>query len=231
MPKIEINIPKPCGENWNQMSPSEKGRFCDSCQKTVYNFTKLSDKAIVEKIQSESSLCGRFSNAQMNRELLLPKKKSAIWTASITGILSFLSSANEKSQAQAKPETVQTIQNEEFIGKAIIETKRNLSITGSVADDSGLMIPTAQVKILGTEIATATDFDGDFNIFAEVNDTLVFSFLGFEDYKMTVKQKEPIKIIMKTDITILDGTVTTGDIYVKRSLLGRIINSIGNIFK
>ena len=229
MPKLEINIPKPCTENWNQMSPEQKGRFCGSCQKTVYDFTRLSDRAILEKIQSESSLCGRFSDAQLNRELNIPKNKSAIWTAAITGILSFLSAANDKIQAQTKLEITQS-KSENLPGKIVKAPERDLTISGIVSGD-GLPLPGAFIKIEGTEISAKTDFDGKFIILARENDTLICSFLGYEDYKTIVYQEEPVKIVMKDDIAILDDVVFTGKIHVKRNFFGRLFHSLGKIFE
>lgn len=68
---MKISIPQPCHENWNQMLPGEKGRFCLSCQKCVTDFTKLSDKEILEILQKPYQ-CGRFSQNQLesiNRKL------------------------------------------------------------------------------------------------------------------------------------------------------------------
>ncbi|HRD37580.1 MAG TPA: hypothetical protein PLC65_03020 [Bacteroidia bacterium] len=36
--KIEIN--KPCHENWDAMTPNEKGAFCLVCTKDVIDFSK-----------------------------------------------------------------------------------------------------------------------------------------------------------------------------------------------
>jgi hypothetical protein len=37
-PKSKIAIPKPCKENWLDMNPVEKARFCNLCQKNVFDF-------------------------------------------------------------------------------------------------------------------------------------------------------------------------------------------------
>lgn len=41
-----ISIPKPCHEDWSKMTPSEKGRFCQSCSKSVIDFTQMSQQSI-----------------------------------------------------------------------------------------------------------------------------------------------------------------------------------------
>jgi len=63
---MKISIPKPCHENWNEMLPEEKGRFCLSCQKCVLDFTKLSDDEILKSLEKPNQ-CGRFSNQQLER--------------------------------------------------------------------------------------------------------------------------------------------------------------------
>jgi len=58
MPKaIQLNIPKPCHENWNAMSPKEQGRYCGSCQKTVVDFSVMSDKEIVDYFRKPLTMC------------------------------------------------------------------------------------------------------------------------------------------------------------------------------
>lgn len=62
-----ITIPKPCHENWNEMSPKEKGRLCDKCCKVVIDFTKKTASQIVEILQAkpEQKVCGRFRSDQI----------------------------------------------------------------------------------------------------------------------------------------------------------------------
>lgn len=62
-------IPEPCHEDWNAMTPKEKGRFCDVCDKVVVDFTKMSDEEIVEYLQqhSKQKTCGHFKNEQLHQ--------------------------------------------------------------------------------------------------------------------------------------------------------------------
>lgn len=62
-----ITIPKPCHENWNEMSPKAQGRLCDKCCKVVVDFTKKTTNQIVEILQARSGqkVCGRFRSEQV----------------------------------------------------------------------------------------------------------------------------------------------------------------------
>ena len=61
-----IRIPKPCHEDWNAMTPNEQGRHCDSCCKTVVDFTTWSNEDILRYLTKHSAakVCGRFTKAQ-----------------------------------------------------------------------------------------------------------------------------------------------------------------------
>jgi hypothetical protein len=75
--KIQLSIPKPCHEDWDKMSPDAQGRFCGSCQKQVVDFSTMSDRQVAQffKKPSTGSVCGRFMDDQLGRELEIPKKR------------------------------------------------------------------------------------------------------------------------------------------------------------
>lgn len=67
---MKITIPSPCHENWNEMVPEEKGRFCSVCSKVVKDFTNSSNKEILDILESsEEKICGNFKQAQLNKNL------------------------------------------------------------------------------------------------------------------------------------------------------------------
>ncbi|MFS4473351.1 hypothetical protein [Chryseobacterium sp. T20] len=67
---MKITIPKPCHENWNAMTPDEKGRFCAVCSKTVRDFRRAPDDEIIEAFTNASQkICGNFNPSQLNRDL------------------------------------------------------------------------------------------------------------------------------------------------------------------
>jgi len=62
-----ITIPKPCHENWSNMSQREQGRHCQVCCKTVVDFSSRSNEEIVDFLKTNSSqrVCGRFRKEQV----------------------------------------------------------------------------------------------------------------------------------------------------------------------
>jgi hypothetical protein len=66
-----ILIAQPCHKNWDTMLPNAAGKFCTSCQKTVIDFTNLSQQEILTILQNSKTMpCGLFkaSNVQSFKE-------------------------------------------------------------------------------------------------------------------------------------------------------------------
>jgi hypothetical protein len=72
----KITIPQPCHEDWNKMTPDETGRFCNSCVKSVVDFTNMKAPEIQEYFikNSGKNVCGRFKTAQLDSIIIrIPK--------------------------------------------------------------------------------------------------------------------------------------------------------------
>ena len=72
MPKpLQLHIPTPCHEDWTKMAPAEQGRHCTACQKTVVDFTGMSDTEIIRHMaHARSGVCGRLAPDQVHRNLV-----------------------------------------------------------------------------------------------------------------------------------------------------------------
>jgi hypothetical protein len=66
---VKITIPSPCHEDWNAMTPKDKGRHCDSCAKTVVDFTTWQPQAILLHFKINKNVCGRFTEDQLNEPI------------------------------------------------------------------------------------------------------------------------------------------------------------------
>lgn len=98
--KLSLSIPTPCHENWNTMTPQQQGRFCGQCNKTVVDFSLMTDGQILEVLKKQTGeTCGRFTTDQLQRPLIAPLKpkwySTGMWKYIISAAL--LGKANEAS--------------------------------------------------------------------------------------------------------------------------------------
>ncbi|WP_435138569.1 hypothetical protein [Formosa sp. A9] len=63
--QYQIQIPKPCHERWETMTPTEKGAFCTACQRDVIDFTQSSPLELTRVILKQGKICGRFTPKQL----------------------------------------------------------------------------------------------------------------------------------------------------------------------
>lgn len=99
--------------------------------------------------------------------------------------------------------------------------QQQLTVKGTVKDESGLPIPGATVLIKGTSKGTATNLDGQYSISVpDPAHVLVFSSLGFEIKEITVGTHLPagqagttINIVLKEAISQLDEVTIRAGYY------------------
>ncbi|MEM7373726.1 MAG: hypothetical protein AAF587_34205 [Bacteroidota bacterium] len=62
-----LQIPNPCHENWDTMSPTEQGRFCRACSKEIFDFSDGNTEQF-EQIWKEQKgqLCARFRSQDIS---------------------------------------------------------------------------------------------------------------------------------------------------------------------
>lgn len=192
--KIQLTIPEPCHENWNNMTPVDKGRFCGSCQKQIVDFSNMSDREVAQffKNPSTGSVCGRFMQDQLNRDMEIPKKRIP-WVKYFFQIAlpAFLFSAKAKAQGAVKiikadtlviPELWQqsktkntTICSDMMVGKLAVAPSSRvekllasqddlITIKGKVVDENNNPLLYASVSVKGTLLGVTTDTTGTFSL-------------------------------------------------------------------
>ena len=228
--KINISIPKPCHENWEAMTPEDKGRFCSVCTKTVFDLTKATDKEIIEHLNRDATTCGRFVSSQLNRDLIITKEKSSYWIIATATLFSFLGIGSQSAYSQVKQDTIQT--DKKDLNQDSIKTEKNpFTTTGVVSDDLGPMYG-ANIVIKGSTIGISTDFDGKYSIKVNDGDILTFSYLGFKNIEINADSKNTIiNVKMQEDYdSVTVGIIVMGDIK-KRTFFGRQIQKVRNWFR
>jgi hypothetical protein len=167
MRKLKLHIAQPCHEQWQNMTPSEKGRFCDACRKQVVDFTMMSDREIVQffKKRSTGSVCGRFLNEQLDTPITIPKKRipwiKYFFQIALPAFLLSLKAGAQKPKLINKPAVVSTPPT--TVGDTIFFPIPE-TIKGTVCDENGVPIPLAKVCIKDTSLVTVTDTDGHFTM-------------------------------------------------------------------
>jgi hypothetical protein len=179
--KFQLQIPEPCHESWEKMSPVEQGRFCNSCQKAVVDFTGMSDTQLIDyfKRPSAGSVCGRFNDDQLERDIRIPGKRMP-W---LKYFLNFLIPAlfiSTKAKSQGAPRlTGDTILVEtKNDRKARCESSKDekselIKLTGVVTNEKGVGLPFASILIKNSNIGASCDSNGYFELKSEFLPKLV----------------------------------------------------------
>ena len=91
------------------------------------------------------------------------------------------------------------------------------NVTGTVKDAQGATLPGANVIVIGSNVSTATDFDGKF-ILNNIPTTasLKVSYLGYVDQIIAVNKQTVINVVLKTAENSLDEVVVIGYQTVKK---------------
>ncbi len=127
---MKITILKPCHENWNTMSPDEKGRFCAVCSKTVRDFRKVPDDDIIDVFSKASDeICGNFNPSQLNRELHYSYINTLFVKFAVGAILTTGGIVSVNAQQNKICDTLKT----EEIQQVVFNTRRDRELLGSVS--------------------------------------------------------------------------------------------------
>lgn len=102
--------------------------------------------------------------------------------------------------------------------------KQPAGVSGRVTDESDTPLPGVSVAIKNTRKGIVTDADGRFQLQPGVNDTLVFSFMGYVTQEMPVRGGIAMQVVLKQDAANLGEVVVVGmnNKQTKRSITGAV---------
>ncbi len=188
---IQISIPQPCHEDWNKMTPTEQGRFCNACQKCVVDFTGFTDKQLYDffNVHKGQKICGRFESIQLNRQIQIqPQPHSLLYKYFIALGLTIVLVQVPNQQIKAKTPFVHqiiTINNNSTANST--ENQDSITISGYVYDynKSPIGKATAQLHYGNNIFEATTNTKGYYQLSIPANCrvellTLVVTALNFE---------------------------------------------------
>ena len=83
-------------------------------------------------------------------------------------------------------------------------------VSGLVTDAQGEPMIGVSVMVDGTTTGTITDIDGRYNISANGNSVLVFSYLGYRTQKINVENRSTLNVQLVEDTKALEEVVVVG---------------------
>src|SRR5690554_4176248 len=86
----------------------------------------------------------------------------------------------------------------------------DITINGTVTEETGAPLPGVTIMVKGTTIGTITDMDGRFTISVPEESTLIFSFLGFIAQEINVGNQSKIDVVLQENISNLNEVVVMG---------------------
>jgi len=113
-----------------------------------------------------------------------------------------------------------------ILSAAFAQTK---TITGTVHDDKGSVLPGATVTVKGTKISTTTAADGKFSVpFPAGARTLIVSYIGMADESIDPGRQTSLSISLRTSASLLGDVVVIGYGTQKRGDINGAVSSVSS---
>lgn len=170
---FQIDIPQPCTQSWDDMTPDGSGRHCDSCMKTVIDFTTWSDAELFNYFTpNRGTVCGRFLNTQLRRPIQIPyQPHSRLYRIAVAMgfTLMFVYAPEVRAQYKVPMVVPDSVVGPDFARKSCTthDSDGLAEIRGVVMDNKKEPLVNATVQLFQNGKAkggTITDFDGAYSI-------------------------------------------------------------------
>jgi CarboxypepD_reg-like domain/Secretion system C-terminal sorting domain len=232
---IQLTIADPCHENWDQMTTAEQGRYCASCQKQVMDFTSMSDSQLAAffKKPTSGSVCGRFYQDQLERDIGIQRKRIP-WVKYFFqfALPAFLVSMKVTAQGKVKiaGDTTVVIDKKEkripgnVVPKCELKQLDKISIIGKVIDEDNNLIPFATIMLKNTKYGISAHDDGTFRIenFSSQDEiVLQVSSVGYEAKEIPISKETDLTkdLVIQLTRQVLGEVVVVAYPHVK----GRVV--------
>ena len=208
---IEFKVPEPCHENWQNMSPKEQGRFCLSCQKTVIDFSLMSDQEILNHIsKSNTNVCGRFDKDQLNRAIRIDdgKKKFSfkyIWNLLLaTTLVSAEAKAQQASRVQGKVKVIKKPNpTSAMVGMVVMDIPDKPIVVTIISATDNKPVAFATIKINEDFHTIVADSNGQVTVPAELQNDIKLIQVSSIGYKTKIINWENLITMVDADRIIL----------------------------
>ncbi len=215
MKKLQLLLTNPCLKHWDDLHSSNKGRYCDSCDKHIVDLSEKTDAQLIAFFKrKKEDTCGRLLASQLGRELVLPQSKpNWHW------LLPLAVGAIIVSPVQAtelRPIVIHKDQTS-TLAPALVQTSVNTDVTadtlrGRVIDgQSGKPLTGVKVKQKGfANVVAITDSAGKFEFSTaegHLASTFVFELNGYSKIESTLN--DGLEVKMDKEQRLMLGGITS----------------------
>lgn len=103
---------------------------------------------------------------------------------------------------------------------------QQIDVRGHVKDATGEDVIGATVRVVGTQTATVTDFDGVFTLKAPKDASITVTYIGYQP--QTVKVAPVLEIMLKDDATVMENVVVIGYGTARKSDLTGSVSTVSS---
>jgi hypothetical protein len=204
-----ISLPEPCHENWQEMTPTEKGRFCASCQKEVIDFTQLNDAKIVAFLkQGQQGFCGRFRETQLDRKIEKQRDRFGLmyFKKAVATFLAIISLKKSYSQGSPsiffKKDSLTTALKQTSQNETIVEDN-NAVISGFVFDTENQPLKNVEIEFAPYRVFAYTDSTGYFKMSLDKKKLIDYSIIRFSYAEKSAVARSVFKTAFPYEATIV----------------------------
>lgn len=214
---FEISVQQPCSQDWQSMQPIERGRHCLSCQKSVVDFTTMTDQEVyLHLAQASGKVCGRFRPTQLKqyRAQHVPRPASS-WQRYLLSLSAVLGLGRlETIPVQAQGITEQRVAKQQITplpphSGSLVTQPILLKGKVTLADD-GTRQPGVTIVVKGTTWGTVTNNQGEYELsLPEWNSPvieLVYSYIGYQTVERVIPTDEAataVAVALEADVHML----------------------------
>jgi hypothetical protein len=165
---IKIKVADPCHENWDKMLAEERGKFCLSCQKTVVDFSRMTNDDIINYFEQNAgkSICGRIAKYQHDTPISNYRKVVTPWfNKYVAGFFMALGFYHPSNAQTAEIPFEQNNKGKIGIKPSSKASNNPVVIQGRVFDaQTKKVIKGAVITVDGTDIMAISDKNGNYTI-------------------------------------------------------------------
>lgn len=208
-----IDIKISCSQNWEGMNPQGQNRHCQSCNTTVYDFSKYTDEEVLAFFENKMTkrICGKFDKNRLeslNRNLSVPQSntfskvlKPVMMAGAISSLVACSSSKNTTtSHSSTHPRGVEIVKN--------LHNPDSLTmvlIVGKIVDDLGEPLIGASIIVDGLTIGTASDIYGTFQLKIPKqkpeHDRVLIQYTGYGEIPLSLNKHKNKEVKVTLDAT------------------------------